>query len=423
MRILLLTMYFAPDPAANANIVTALAEELVALGHEVHVVASFPHYEHNEILPEYQGKLIEHTQEGPFDIRRVYVHTGYDKKSVFGRLLQYASFGILSTYAAWRAPTYDIILTPSPPLTIGMTAYLASRLHRTPYIYNVQDIWPEVAIRLGLMTNQKAVRFFEWMERFVYRKAAAVSVISQGFFNNLRGKGVPCEKLAIIPNFVDVDFITPQPKVNHFSKAHGLDEKFVLLYAGNVGYSQSLDTVLDAAATLRDHPDIVFLIVGNGTAKEGLEQRAADLQLDNVRFFPFQPKEDLPAMMATADVSLVPLKSSISANSVPSKVLTIMASGRPVLASIDADSDVTLLLNEAKCGLAVTPDDPTALSEAILQLYAEPDRRGEMGRNGREYVETHFTPKAIAAQYNELLYRCVGNRSKTAAKPQLKHTA
>ncbi len=423
MRILLLTMYFAPDPAANANIVTALAEELVALGHEVHVVASFPHYEHNEILPEYQGKLIEHTKEGPIDIRRVYVHTGYDKKSIFGRLLQYASFGALSTYAALRAPSYDVILTPSPPLTIGVTAYLASRLRRVPYIYNVQDIWPEVAVRLGLMTNPKVIRFFEWMERFVYQKAKAVSVISQGFFNNLHDKGVPSEKLAIIPNFVDVDFITPQAKANHFSKAHGLDEKFVLLYAGNVGYSQSLDTVLDAAANLRDYRDIVFLIVGNGTAKAGLEQRAVELQLENVRFLPFQPKEDLSAMMATADVSLVPLKSSISANSVPSKVLTIMASGRPVLASIDADSDVTLLLNEARCGLAVTPDDPKALSEAILQLYAKPERRVEMGRNGRDYVEKHFTPKTIAAQYDELLRRCVGNHPRTVTNARLGRTA
>lgn len=414
MRILLLTMYFAPDPAANANIVTALAHELVELGHEVHVVTSFPHYEHNEILPEYRGKLLEHTYEEPFDIRRVYVHTGYEKKSITGRLLQYASFGLLSTYAALRAPRYDIILTPSPPLTIGVSAYIASRLRRVPYIYNVQDIWPEVAIRLGLMTNPRVIRFFERMERFVYRKAHAVSVISQGFFDNLHAKGVSASKLAIIPNFVDVDFVVPLPKVNRFSQTHDLADKFVLLYAGNVGYSQSLDTVLDTAATLKEHREIVFLIVGNGTAKTELEQRAQELELSNVRFLPFQPKEDLPDMMATADVSLVPLKASISANSVPSKVLTIMASGRPVLASIDQVSDVTTLLDVAGCGLSVSPDDPTALREAILRLYADSEGRAQMGRNGRQHVEQHFTPKAIARQYDQLLRTCAQTDDKIA---------
>jgi colanic acid biosynthesis glycosyl transferase WcaI len=411
MKVLLLTLYFEPDIAANAVIMTELAEELANLGHDVTVVTSMPHYGDNQVWPEYRGKLqVRETFKG-LDVRRVYLYVPQDKENLLGRLFNYATFNTLSTIAGTFAGGYDVVLAPSPPLTNGLAAFLISRLRGVPYVYNVQDIYPDVAIRLGVLTNPWVIAFFRWMERFVYDKAAAVSVLSEGFRRNLLDKGVPDDKIAVIPNFVDVDFIHPLPRHNDFSKAQGLDEKFVLLFAGNVGMSQGLGKVLDAAHLLEDREDILFLIVGNGTAKPGLQDYAEELGLENVRFLSFQPREDLPEMYASSDVCLVPLRKGVATDSVPSKLLTITAAGRPLIASVDRDSDTYRFVEKAECGLWVEPENPDALTEAILTLYHDPDRRERLGRNGREYVEARYTPQVVARQYASLLERTAEGES------------
>jgi colanic acid biosynthesis glycosyl transferase WcaI len=307
--------------------------------------------------------------------------------------------------------SYDVVLTPSPPLTNGLAAFLLSRLRGVPYVYNVQDIYPDVAIRMGVLTNPRVIAFFKRMESFVYYRAAAVSVISEGFRRNLLGKGVPDDKIEIIPNFMDTDFVRPLPRHNGFSAEHGLDDRFVVLFAGNVGMSQGLMKVLDTARLLEDHEDILFLIVGNGAAKPGLQDYAEDLGLENVRFLPFQPHEDLPEMYASSDVCLVPLRKGFTGESVPCKVFTITAAGRPLIASVDRDSDTYRFVEKAECGLWVEPENPDALAEAILTLYHDPDRRERLGRNGRAHVEARYTPQVVARQYASLLERTAEGES------------
>jgi len=408
MRILLLSTYFKPDLASTGVLMTQLAQDLAGLGHKLTAITSFPHYDTNGIWEEYQGKLLQHDREGALDVYRIYVYVPRRKELLLARLFNYASFNALSSLLGLLVARSDVILAPSPPLTIGLSAYLISRVKRVPYIYNVQDIYPDVAVRLGVLTNPRLIRLFRHLEDFVYRNAAAVTVLSQGFCRNLLAKGVPEDKIHIIPNFVDTEFIRPLSRHNGFSSTHGLDNKFVILFAGNVGFSQGLETVLETAQQLTRLQDLCFLLVGNGAAKQELVSCAEHLRLRNVCFLPFQPHKALPEMYASSDICLVPLRKGVSAVSVPSKVFTILAAGKPLIASVDEDSDTWRLVQEADCGICVEPENPTAMVKAIEVLYRDRELRERMGVAGRRHVVARFTRKAVAHQYAELLTQVVG---------------
>lgn len=407
MRILLLSLYFEPDLAANAVIMTKLAQELSRLGHQMTVVTAFPHYDTNRIWEIYRGTLVRGEERDDMRIYRVYLYVPRRKERILGRLLNYISFNFLSTVVGLLSGRHDVVLAPSPPLTIGLSAYVISRLRRIAFIYNVQDIYPDVAIRLGVLTNPRVIAFFKVLERFVYSKAAAVSVISEGFRRNLLAKGVPPEKVCVIPNFVDPSFVRELPRHNAFSREQSLDDHYVVLFAGNVGLSQGLESMLEAAHLLADKPDILFVIVGNGAAKAGLVKQAKEMSLANVRFLPFQPHGRVPELYAASDLCLVPLRRGITQDSVPSKVYTIMAAGKPLVAAVDEESDTSQFVRETECGLLVPPEEPEALAEAISTLYQYRTLGESMGLKGRKRVQQEFTPQAAAQEYAALLERVV----------------
>lgn len=407
MNILLLTLYFQPDISANAVVMTSLAEGLSKLGHRLTVVTSMPHYAGNRISSDYRNKLYVQESFNGLDVHRVYLYVPQEKKNLLGRILNYATFNILSTIVGTLAGKYDAVLVPSPPLTNGLAAFCISCARDVPYIYNVQDIYPDVAIRLGVLTAPRAIALFKAMERFVYDKAAVISVISEGFRQNLLAKGVPSDKVHIIPNFVDPSFVRPLPRHNRFSQEQHLNDHYIVLFAGNVGLSQGLESVLRGAKLLSDWPKILFLIVGNGVARAGLMEQAEDMGLTNVRFLPFQPHEVVPELYATSDLCLVPLRRGIAEDSVPSKVYTIMAAGKPLVAAVDEGSDIWRLIHETGCGLLVPPEEPEALAQAVLAFYQDRARGEKMGLKGREVAKQEFTPRAVARKYTELLEQVV----------------
>jgi colanic acid biosynthesis glycosyl transferase WcaI len=408
VRILLLTTYFAPDASANGTLMRQLCEELAQLGHSVGVVTSMPHYDTNCIWPEYRGHLWVREHSGPLDIRRVYIYVPANKARLVARLFGYMSFNILSALAALSAGRCDVVFTPSPPLTNGLTAFVVSRLKGVPYIYNVQDIYPDIAIRLGVLKNERAIGAFQRMERFVYSKAAAVSVISEGFRQNLLRKGVPASKVHVVPNFVDTGFMAPLPRHNAFSDEYDLNDRFVVLFAGNVGFSQGLETVLQAAQDLSQMSGIMFLIVGNGASKQRLVEQANQMGLGNVRFLPFQPHVRVPEMYASADVCLVPLRRGLTEDSVPSKVFTILGAAKPLVASVDEGSETWRFVHDSGSGICVEPENPRQLAEAILALYRDRQLRLHMGQSGRRYVEESYTSRRIAKRYEELFTSVAG---------------
>ncbi len=399
MKILVVSLYYDPDLCqSNGPIVRALSEDWANAGHEVTLLTSFPHYNCDAVWPEYRGRLFQRDRLGKVRVIRCYIHVPR-RRTTLGRVFNYLSFNISSTVAGLFTGKQDVIFVMSPPLTIGLTAFALGLIKRIPFCYNLQDIWPEAAVKLGVLRRGSMIGFFEWLEKFIYRRSRKIFAISDEFKSNLLGKGVPAEKVEVIPNFVDTRLIRPLPKDNAFSRANRLVDKFVVLYAGNVGLSQGLEVVLDAAARVKDRSEIIFLIVGQGTSRQTLIAQAERDGLANVRFLPLQPEADVPLIYASCDVALIPLKRGVTENSVPCKTYSIMASGKPCIAGVDRGSTVWNLVEEVDCGVCVEPEDGLALAGAVRQLEAAPERGLSMGRRGRAYVEKHFARQMITSQY------------------------
>lgn len=402
IRTLVITPQYAPDLGPSAPIYTDLCEDLQRMGCDVTVVTGFPNYAGSDLNYSPARGFFEEEMLNGVRILRSYVYR-VPKSSLWQRLLYYASFNLFATIAASRTGKPDIVLADAPTLWSGLPLLATAILPRIPFIYVVHDIYPDVMQRLGIVNNLPILNFIGRVEAYFYRRSVCVSVLSPGFENNLLKKGVSRAKIAVIPVCVDVDFIRPLPRENPVREAWGLGEKFVVLYAGNIGLSQGLDTTLKAARLLSGYPEIVFALAGEGATKGLLQQAAREDGLENVKFFSFLPRSEVPFIYASADVSLVSLKRDIVVESVPSKTYTIMASGRPVVATIHPDSEVGRLLAQSQCGLCVPPGDADALAQAILRLYEDPSLRAQMGQCGRDHVVQHYSRQVAAKQYYELI--------------------
>jgi len=402
VNLLVLCPHFAPDVAPTGEVMTSIATELAARGHRVHVVTALPWYQHHRIEPGWTGRLTRTQNVDWGRITRVHPFPT-DKRNIPARALAFGGFTALTgLVSVLSRPRPDAVLAMSPPLTLGLAGWLAARARRVPFVFNIQDVFPDVAIELGVITNPSLIRVASWLERFTYLRSDAVTVLSEDLRDNVAnklGRHRP-ERVRVIPNFVDTEHIRPASRDNSYREQFGLTGKTVVMYAGNVGFSQSLDLVLDAAAALAHEPDLVFVINGGGAARPELERRAAGAP--NVRFVDMQPKDRLPEVLAAADIHVVPLRRGLARSSVPSKMYSILASGRPIVASVDAGTEVASVVERAGAGLAVPPDDAEALTKAIARLVADPDEARRMGAAGRASVERWASPAAIAEQYEAL---------------------
>lgn len=411
MKILVVSLYYEPDRCqSNGPIIRALCEDWAEAGHEITVLASFPHYNCDQVWPEYRGRLFQRDRIGGVNVIRSYIFVPH-KRSGWQRILNYLSFNISSTLAGLFAGKQDIIFVMSPPLTIGLTAYVLGLLKRIPYCYNLQDIWPEVAVKLGMLRGRSLIAFLERMEKFIYGHSRRIFAISDEFKSNLIGKGVAADKIEVISNFTDTEFIKPMEKANAFALANGLADKFTVLYAGNVGLSQGLEVILDAAEQLKDRSEIVFVIVGEGGCRDELIAETKRRGLQNLKLLPFQPESDVPMVYAACDVALIPLRHGITENSVPCKTYSIMAAAKPYIASVDEGSTVWKLTDQVGCGVCVEPENGRALAEAVLRLQNDEQGRQAMGQNGRQFVERNFAREAITDRYRASLESLVENRS------------
>ena len=411
MKILLLTAYFPPDTGSAAHLFYELGRAFVERGHGVTVLTGMPGYHALGPLEKYKGKRrIKEDMEG-MEVVRVAMPQ-LPRHLMVGRALWQFGGAWALFLAGLGLPKADAAIVYSPPLPLGLTAWGLKKLQGLPFILNVQDLFPQSIIDLGLLRNRWLIRFFEEMERFVYRRANIITVHSEGNREHVMRKldKGQAEKVKVIPNWVDVHFIQPGPRMNWFREAHGLGDAFVVSFAGVLGYSQDLDVVLDAARILKDggwSSEILFLIVGDGVERPRLEAKARQMGLNNVRFLPMQPREKYPAVLHASDIGLATLHAEVRTPVVPSKILSIMAAGRPVVAAMNLDGDGPRLIAEARCGLCVPPEDPRALAEAILQLYHDASLREELGCNGRRYVEKYLSLEACVERYEQLLRQVI----------------
>jgi colanic acid biosynthesis glycosyl transferase WcaI len=400
VRLVVVTPHFAPDVAPTGEVVTRIVKELSEQGHTIEVITSLPWYRDHRIEPGYEGKLVRYEDVPWGRIVRVNPFPTPDKRNIARRAASFAGFSIASSVLGSRGENVDGVLALSPPLTLGLAGWRIARRRNAPLVFNVQDVYPDVAIELGVLTNRGLVSAARRLERLCYARADAVTVLSDDLKDNIAARLDDPTKVRVIPNFVDTEWITPAPHENSYRQQHRLSGKFVVMYAGNVGLSQSLDLVLDSAAALAHERDIVFVINGGGAGRASLEQRAKGMS--NVVFIDMQPSERLPDVIAAADLHLVPLKRGLARSSVPSKTYSILAAGRPLIASVDSGSEVARVVERAGAGLAVPPEDAEAFTKAIRTLYERREELPAMGAEGRAFVQEWASPAAVAKQYADL---------------------
>jgi len=395
--------HFAPDLAPTGVVMTRIVTELAARGHELHVVTALPWYRNHAIEPGWGGRLwrTEKTEWG--SIIRVHPFPGKSKSNLLRRALGFIAFsyavGIRSVHADGLPFKVDGVLAMSPPLTLGLTGWFTKIIRRAPLVFNIQDVFPDAAIQTGAISNKKIIAAAKWLERMSYQRSDAVVLLSQDLRTNIANKIDKKfhQRLHVIPNFVDTSAITPQDRMTTYRRELGIGDQLVVMYAGNVGFSQSLNLVVDAAARF---PDIAFVINGDGAARKKLEEDCA--QLANVYFGDYQPIERLSEVLATGDIHLVPLRAGLASVSVPSKSYSILAAGRPMLAAIDPGTEIPNMLEQSGAGVAVEPENSAAFIEALSQLVSKRNQLHEMGASGRTWVETHASPASVAAQYEAI---------------------
>jgi len=408
MRVLLYSYNYYPEPIGIAPLMTELAEGLVRRGHQVKVITAMPNYPERKIYAGYRNKLyVKETRNG-VDIERCYVAVR-PKPGLVARAMLDGSFAVLSFVKAVSSWRPDVILSTSPSLIACLPVAATKLLYRCPSVLSLQDILPEAAVQTGLISNKLAIKVFEQIEKFAYASATKISVITPSFAQNLKAKRVPSGKIACISNWVDVAFVKPMPKENNaFREAYGLENKFVILYSGNIARTQGIHTIIRSAAQMQQNPDIQYVIVGEQRQLAELEKFKRELGVTNVLLRPFVPAEELPVLLALADVSLILQKKRVVGFNMPSKIQKLMASGRGIIASVPRHGSAAAAILESGSGLVVEPENPTELTRAIQHLYEHPEELEALGKRGRQFaIEQYSFDQALNA-YEQLLRSVAG---------------
>jgi colanic acid biosynthesis glycosyl transferase WcaI len=403
VRILVLHQHYWPEIAATAQLLTDLAEDLVAAGHDVRVVCGQPSY---RTLPGEPASLPTHERHRGVEIVRVPTYRP-GRRSHVRRVAHYASYFAASLPAALR-PWADVVLalTP-PPLLLGLSGALAARLSGVPFVYLVEDLYPELAVELGALREGAFERGLASLARALYASASRVVAISSEMAERLAAGGVARERLVVIHNWADTSEIVPRTRRTALSAALGLDERFVVLYAGNVSSTLGLGALPEAAASLVETP-ATFVVAGDGDARPRLEREVRARGLGNVVFVPPRPRAELGELLATADVGLVTTRARERGLRFPSKLFGVMAASRPVLAAAEAGSELASIVDDAGCGQTVAPQRADALADGVRRLLeAGAETRAAMGRRGRAACERNFSRRVATARYRALLEELV----------------
>jgi len=398
MRVLLLSIYHDPEPIPKTG---ELARELQRRGHEVTVVTAFPHYPAGRLYPGYRLAPWRWEIREGVRVLRTFIYP-YHGRSTPLRMLNYLSWMVSSLQAIWLAPRCDVMYVWHPPLTVGVSAAVIAAFKRVSYVYDVQDLWPESALASGLMRPGRIVRFLYRLADWVYARAPRLFVVSDAARRYLQGRGVPIDKIEVAHHWLDTSPFDQSVTANVRTE-FGWERRFVVMFAGNLGMVQGLETVVQAAAVIRDHADVLFVFVGDGSDRVRLEALVADLGLQNVQFVGRHPADQMPSFMRSADALVVHLRPSpIADHAIPTKILAYLAAGRPVVCGTGGAAEEVVRMADA--GVTVPPGDATALARAVLAIKSmSADERCRLGENGRAYLHSRFNRDRIIDHYERTL--------------------
>lgn len=405
MRILYVSQYFPPEPGAPAARVSELARAWVGMGHEVTVLTGMPHHPTGVVPAAYRRRTL--VTEDYYGVRvvRTWIYAASNKGKV-RRSLSYASFATSAVaLGEWLVGRPDVLVATSPQFLCAVAGQVIAAWRRTPFVFEVRDLWPESVVAVGaLPKGHPVVRGLEVLERLLYRSADCIVVVTDAFRSKLVARGVDEKKIAVIKNGVDLSRFTPGPRDTDLRRRLSFGTRFVVGYVGTHGMAHGLGAVLDVARQLRERDDIRFLFVGEGAERQALQARAETEAIHNATFLGAVPREQMPEVYRTVDLCLVPLrKTELFTSVIPSKIFEILAMQRPILLSVDGEA--RRIVEESEGGMFVPPEDRDAMRNGILELCADRERCEQMGLKGRDYVMRHFDRSVLAREYLDILRR------------------
>ena len=404
MKILLLTQYYPPEIGAPQNRLSELAIRLKAMGEDIIVLTALPNYPHQQIYKDYKGKCkVKETIEG-IEVHRSWIFVK-KSNSIFFRLLNYFSFVWSSFWYGWfRLGKFDLIICESPPLFLGISAWLLKKIKRAKLLFNVSDLWPESAEKLGLVTNKFFLRMAGRLERFMYKHSELISGQTQGIVKSISTR-FPSKQVFWLRNGVNPELFNPEIKYENYRSKLGMnDTDFICFYGGIIGHAQGLEVILNAAKQITI-PEIKFVLAGEGPVKEELVQLKEKLGLQNVVFVSSFTKKEMPSVIASIDAAVIPLKKlELFTGAIPSKIFESLSMKKPILLGVDGEAR-ELFINEGKCGLFVEPENVIDLAEKVLLLFKDKTLYSELASNARVYVSEKFNRDKIATEFRDFIHK------------------
>lgn len=405
MNILIPDAYFKPESIAYTHLEDDLLGALIAEGHTISIVCPVPTRGlDSTTIQQYKRIKQEKLANGRIRVTRFWAPQ--EGNQVVARAFRYFWCNLRTYLIGKKIENIDLVFAVSTPPTQGLLASRLGKKLQCPVVYSLQDIFPDSLVHTG-MTHKGSLlwKIGRWVENVTYRAVDKIIVISEGFKQNILAKGVPEEKIAVIPNWVDENHVVNIDRADNvlFDK-YGLDrDKFYICYSGNIGHTQNMEMLTETVKLLEDHKNIGFVIIGDGAFRPKLEEIIAQKGLKNITLLPFQDYADISQVFSLGDVGLIISKKGVGTNSVPSKTWSIMSAERPVLASFDEDSEICRIITETGCGICVPPDDAGAMKDAILQLFENREANTQMGKKGREYILKNLTKSIGTQKYVDVL--------------------
>ena len=409
-HILVISPYYPPENGAAPACVGETAKRLVKRGHQVTVLTTLPNYPTGIVPSEYRGHLLQKEVRDGVHVVRVWSYIR-PSKSFLSRVLWYLSFSLLAPLLGGIAVGHpDLIIVQSPPLFDAITARILARWKRCPFIFMVSDLWPEAAIQLGVLRNSVLIKLSEWLEWSTYRRAALVWVVTQWIRDFLIQRGLPSEHVFLLTNGVDTTKFLPLLQTQARVKL-GWEDTFTVLYAGTLGVTHGLVTILDAAEQIQDYDDIRFVLVGHGADKTYLVAEAQKRGINNLTFLDPVSHSLVPTLLAASDICLAHVRRvPVGEGILPIKMYEAMACARPIVLAVDGEAR-RIAVEEAGAAIYVEPENPGALASAILYLREHPELAGELGRRGRAYVESRFDYEELTTALDARIKKLIGEES------------